>query len=213
MLQKYKIILGLLIFVAFLALIFLFRGVISRSEKPLVENDELKLLRQFFPEKSIAPQSDEGHHIIDGKDYYVKSMGDINHDGSIEFVSMEIVQDQGKTYRFYKKTANGYLLLGKDTSLIWHLEDEKNKEMEFIMKDITGDGTDEILIPFLISGSNVVPYHIFMIDSGTQKLKQMFEKSYFSAKPEGEITFDEIYRENNLVIMTWHGTNERGKIY
>jgi len=208
-----KIYLLLTVVLIIFVLFFIFAGLISKPEKPLVENDELKLLKQFFPDKLIVHKDDKDYYIIDGKDYYVKSMGDVNRDGFTEFVSMEIVNDQGKIYRFYAKIENEYSLIGEGESLIWHIEDERNKEMEFMLQDITGDGIDEIIVPYEQNGSNNRWYQILVFDNNSKKLVKMVEKNYLHQDQNNIIGFDEIYRENNFTVITWHGTFSRGKSY
>jgi len=199
----------LIVFVSF----FLFSEIIFKLEQPLIENDELKLLKQFFPDKLIVRKDDKDYYTIDGKDYYVKSMGDVSHDGSTEFVSMEIIQGQGKTYRFYKKTAEEYSLIGEEESLIWDLENERNEKMEFMLQDIIGNDISEIIIPFEENAKGNRWYQILMFNKEANKFVKIFHKYYLSDKIESIISFDEIGKEGDLIFVIDHGLYEKIKSY
>jgi len=208
---KFYFILGIILII-FIST-FLLKDIIFKPEKPPVENDEIKLLKQIFPEKLIISQNDKDHYFVDGKDYYVKSLGDVNRDGFSEFVSMEIIPGEGKTYKFYTKTLNDYFFIGEEATLIWHLEDNKNKEMEITLKDITGDGINEFIVRLAQSASNTTVYRILAFDDANKKLIIIPNKDYFSKKPETSIIFDEIRRENNFVVTIGHGGYNKTKSY
>lgn len=202
----------LIIFVS----LFLFREVILRPEQPIVENDELKLLKQIFSEKLIVPQDEINHYIVNGKDYYVKNISDLNKDSLTEFVVMERIKEGGKNYTFYGADSNIkeiQLLIDNIVDFEWYSgpEDYKNREIELFLKDITADGIDEIIVPYE-KGKGSRAYQILTFGSD-KKLIKMLNKNYMYQKPDEIIGFDTIERENNFVVTTWHATWSRGKSY
>lgn len=176
------------------------------------KNVEIKLLEQIFPDTMVIPQDDPGHYTIDGEHYYVTSLGDVNHDGDKEWVTMKLIQDQGKTYSFYTQENKSFLFIGEVPSLIWYLEEEKNTEFNINMKDLTGDGRGELLIPFENTAGNVILYRILTFDE-RKKLTEISVKSLASEKLESTLTFDDITTDDNFVVTTWHGTYSKGKSY
>jgi len=215
--KKFYFILGIILIIIFTSF-FLLKGIIFKPEQPLVVNDEIELLKQIFPDKLIIPQEDQGHYIIDGKDYYVKKIGDLNKDNSVEFVLMERIQEGGKKLSFYSidlKAEKTYLLLDNIIDFEWYSgqEDYKNREIELFFKDITADGINEIIVPYERNAKGNRWYQILTFDEKNKTLIKMLARYYQEEKPTEIIGFDEIEKEGEFVVMTWHGTWSRGKAY
>lgn len=205
----------LIVFISF----FLFREFIFKSpEENLTKDEGLKILKQIFPRKSIILQDDKNHYVIEGKDYYVKKIGDLNKDNFNEFVVMEIIKGEKRTHSFYSIDSSfvkTYLLIDNIDNFEWYSgnEEYKSREIDLSFKDITSDGIDEIFVPYEKNAKNNRWYQILTFDEKNKKLVKILEKHYQEEKPTEIIGFDEIEKEGDFVVMTWHGTYSKGKSY
>ncbi len=207
--KKPTFVLGILLTVL---LIFIFASKKPSPDPSENANNQIVeiALQKIFETQNINKISDF-QYIINNKIYYARTIDDLDKNGSREIVVMEPKIESGKIYRFYRKNGDNFQFIGEEGSVIWYFEEEKNREIELILKDVTGDGTSEIFVPFEQNAKGNKWYSVFRFSSIESKLENLFFNHYSENKPSRVISFDNLNYQNNRLIADWHGTYERGK--
>lgn len=187
--QKVKIIvfLLLLIFIVFL----LVKG--KNNTKDINEHipDQLK---NIYSASEIKFLGDSDHYIVDSKEFFAKELkiGD-----SKLFVTVENYQNQGSIYRFYSSDLIPKLLKEID-SYVFPENSQQVFTRDFFIKDITGDGVEELFIKLQTTGSNLNSYEVFRLE------KNNFINIKLNEKQDNWIEFDEISYKDGYIYSTLH---------
>lgn len=192
---------------------------LSDNKLSLINENDLLLIRQTFKNRIISITEEElyhyelGHYVdeANGKNYYIKSLNDLNGDGLEEFALVEVDNNLKKTFSFYTKDGNKLQFLGKEIGSAANSLDAKEIWSDLTVQDITGDGKKELIIRFMVTGNSAQVHRILTFDDG--ELVNILFEDFFSKELEISVDFDSISREDLFVITLWHNITARGKSY
>lgn len=219
--KKYLFLLVIILLFLIIVVIVLNQNFINYLEiKLFSQNKEngLILLEKIFPKDKIIFDNTNKKYVIKGEDYYLKSLGDLNNDGLLDFVIMNPSKEGGKVFSFYSinpVSEEIFSLIDSVNDFEWYsgIDDYKNRQIDLTLIDITGDGINEIIVPYEQNASNNKWYQILTFNNSTKKLVKMVEEGYLYQNQNNIIGFDEIKRENNFVVTLNHGGYDRVKSY
>ena len=159
-----------------------------------------KALSVIFSESKITPQEDLHHYKINSKDYFIKSIKSNYQD---ILVVAENKTKYSSTYSFYSDLENPRKLIEVESLPLSDASTTFNKN--FFLKDITGDGIEEIFVVFESTGYGLSGYTVLRhIDNSLETM---------TIDNDTLVHFDEIEYKNSEVSMISHGSGFRGKAF
>lgn len=193
--KNYNIITGLIVVaVVTMGVMFLF---VNKQQK-----ESSTILSEIFPDATIQTLEGVNHYNINSSEYYTH---ELKVGQNKVFLVIENYENQGSIYRFYSFDLHPKLL--KEVNSLIPVEIlMENFEKSFFVKDITGDGLEELFIAIQYPGSSPGSYVVLQWDEGS------LVEIKITGTESGVVEFDEITYESGYVYMTWHGTYEQGKI-